>query len=203
MLSTARQPVQIVDAPPGRFNRGLALVGLLMVAVPMPGFGAVVGSAGAADVMAVRSGTASGATTLENALTFSRTRDQDNLDLLLEMSGSQPGTPDGSALATASALLGTDAGLPLPLPLPQTVRQRSLRDWEQAAGDIGGGSRGDPRGPSVDRGGAPMPLADLRVLQEPLVRTAQLVRDNRAWLLGGLVLLVLLGVAVKVFSRRI
>ena len=176
-------------------------MGLLMAAVPMPGFGAVVGSAGAADVMAVRSGTASGATTLGNALTFSRTRDQDNLDLLLEMSGSQPGTPDGSALATASALLGTDAGLPLPL--PQTVRQRSLRDWEQAAGDIGGGSRDDPRGPSVDRGGAPVPEADLRVLQEPLVRTVQWVRDNLAWLLGGLVLLLLLGAAVKVFSRRI
>ena len=199
MLSTARQPVQAVDAPPGRFNRGLALVGLLMAAVPMPGFGAVVGSAGAADVMAVRSATASGAITLKNALTLNRTRDQDNLDLLLEMAGRQPGTPDGLALATAGALLGTDAGLPL----PQTVRQRPLRDWEQAASDIGGGARGDPRGLSVDRSGAPMPQADLRVLQEPLVRTAQLVRDNRAWLLGGLVLLVLLGAAVKVFSRRI
>ena len=199
MLSSALQPIRSVDAPLGGFNRGLALVGLLMAAAPMPGFGAVVGSAGAADVMAVGSGTASGATTLGNALTFNRTRDQDNLDLLLEMSGRQPGTPDGSALATASALLGTDAGLPLPL----TVRQRPLRDWEQAAGDIGGGARGDPRGLSVARSGAPVPEAGLRVLREPLVRTAQWVRDNRAWLLGGLVLLVLLGAAVKVFSRRI
>ena len=174
-------------------------MGLLMAAVPMPGFGAVVGSAGAADVLAVRSGVAAGGITLENALTANRTRDQDNLNLLLEMSGRQPVMPGGPALATASALLGTDAGLPL----PQPVRQRPLRDWEQAASDIGGGARGDPRGLSVDRSGAPMPQADLRVLQEPLVRTAQLVRDNRAWLLGGLVLLVLLGVAVKVFSRRI
>ena len=199
MLSSALQAIQPVDAPPGRFSRGLALVGLLMAAVPMPGFGAVVGSAGAADVMAVHSGTASGATTLRNALIFNRTRDQDNLDLLLEMSGRQPGAPDGSALAAASALLGTDASLPL----PQTVRQRPLRDWEQAAGDIGGGARGDRRGLSTDSRGAAVPQADLRALQEPLRRTVQLVRDNRAWLLGGLVLLVLLGAAVKLFSRRI
>ena len=149
--------------------------------------------------MAVRSGTATGATTLDNALTSNRTRDQDNLDLLLQMSGRQPVAAAGSALATASALLGTDASLPL----PQTVRQRPLRDWEQAAGDIGGGARGDPRGLNTDSSGAAVPQADLRVLQEPLVRTAQLVRDNRAWMLGGLVLVVLLGAAVKVFSRRI
>ena len=199
MLSSALQPVPPVDAPPGRFSRGLALVGLLMAVAPMPGVGAVVGSAGAADVMAVRSGTATGATTLDNALTSNRTRDQDNLDLLLQMSGRQPVAAAGSALATASALLGTDASLPL----PQTVRQRPLRDWEQAAGDIGGGARGDPRGLNTDSSGAAVPQADLRVLQEPLVRTAQLVRDNRAWMLGGLVLVVLLGAAVKVFSRRI
>ena len=174
-------------------------MGLLMAAVPMPGFGAVIGSAGAADVMAVGGGTASGASALKNALTLNRSRDQDNLDLLLEMSGRQPGTLDGSALATASALLGTDASLPL----PQTVRQRPLRDWEQAADDTGGGALGDPRGPSVDRSGAPVPQADLRALQEPLLRTVQWVRDNRAWVLGALVLAVILGAAVKGFSRRI
>lgn len=165
----------------------------------MPGFGAVVGSAGAADAIAVRSGTATGATTLENALTLNRTRDQDNLDLLLQMSGRQPVAPAGSALATASALLGTDASLPQ----PQIVRQRPLRDWEQAAGDIGDGARGDPRGLGTVSSGAAVPQADLRALQEPLLRTVQLVRDNRAWLLGALVLAVILGVAVKVFSRRI
>lgn len=198
-MPSALQPVPPVDAPPGRFIRGLGLVGLLMAVAPMPGFGAVVGSAGAADAIAVRSGTATGATTLENALTLNRTRDQDNLDLLLQTSDRQPVAPAGSALATASALLGTDASLPL----PQTVRQRPLRDWVQAAGDIGDGARGDPRGLSTVSSGAAVPQADLRALQEPLLRTVQLVRDNRAWLLGALVLAVILGVAVKVFSRRI
>ena len=150
--------------------------------------------------MAVRSGAAAaGGTTLENALTANRTRDQDNLDLLLEMSGRQPVTPGGPALATASALLGTDAGLPL----PQSERQRPQRDWAPWAGDIGGDARGDPRGLSADSSGAAVPQADLRVLQDPLRRTAEWVRDNRAWLIGGLVLGVLLAAALKVFSRRI
>ena len=199
MLSSALQPVPPVDAPPGRFIRGLALGGLLMAAVAGPGFAAVVGSAGVADAIAVRSGTATGATTLGNALTLNRTPDRDNLDLLLEMSGRQPGAPDGSALSAASALLGTDASLPL----PQTVRQSPLRDWEQAAGAIGVGARGDTAELGGGRGDTLVPAADLRALQEPLLRTVQLVRDNRAWLLGALVLAVILGAAVKVFSRRI
>ena len=118
------------------------------------------------------------------------------ISLKLEVNGQAVATEVAPATLLIDLLRG-------PLALAQTVRQRPQRDWAPWAGDIGGDARGDPRGLSADSSGAAVPQADLRVLQDPLRRTAEWVRDNRAWLIGGLVLGVLLAAALKLFSRRI
>jgi hypothetical protein len=231
-LPPSFQPFWPGDPSPRRFTWVFAWVGLLLAAACLPGFGAVVGSADSADVFVGRRAVASTGVTLDNALVAHRTGAQDSLDLLLQMPTPVPGSPDGlvappraglqaaaprapaaagaaaraepsaalaAEVAAAGALLGTEAGLPL----PQFDQQRPARDWALAAALEGGGNFGGGNGLAADGSGSAVSTTDPRALQQPLLQLAQLLRDNRAWLLGGLLLLLLLGAAIKGFSRRI
>lgn len=217
MLPPALQILQ-PDARQPRRSAGVEVsLGLLLAAAVMPGFGAVVGSTDTGADFAGRSGMVSAATTLDNALTAERTTGQDNLDLLLRTPRPEPGTGDllgmsprvgfaGAAakapapnVAEAGARLGTEASLPL----LQSLRQQPQRDWAQLAGGVDGAGSGDGSRMAPDGSAMAVPTSDLHALQAPLLQVVQLVRENRAWLLGGLVLLLLLGAAVKAFSRRI
>ena len=188
-------------------------------------------SADRADVFAGRRAVVSTGVTLDNALVAHRAGAQDSLDLLLQMPTPAPASPDwpvappqaglqgamprapgtagvvaraepsaamAAAAVAAGGLLGTEAGLAL----PQSDPQRPQRDWALAAGAAGGGTRSDGGGIADYGSGSAAPTADLQALQQPLFQLLQLLREHRAWILGGLVLLLLVGAAINRISRR-
>jgi len=200
--------------------RASACAGLLWAAVLLPGFAAIVDSpdtpgALSADAMVQRGAAPLAGNALDKALTGHGAPGQVNLDLLLDMT-----RHDAAALAStasvrpalagrpnptpsmplAGALLGTEAGLPL----TQAPRAQSPRDWalppahsRNGGADVGmatvDAGPGDWAGSGVD------PDA----VRAPVRRVVQLLRDNQGWILGGVLVLVLLGIVVKVFGRRI
>ena len=199
--------------------RAVVLAGLWLAAVLLPGFAATVDSPDAlgtrsADAALPRAATVLAGNALDKALTGHPVSGQVNLDLLLDMTRSgtasvasaavrpapAPGSNPARAIPLAGALLGTEASLPL----PQAVPAPSPRDWalsvassRSGSAEVGiaaaGGGPGDWAGSGVDPD----------TVRAPIRRVVQLLRDNLAWMLGGAFVLVLLGIVIKVFGRRI
>lgn len=156
-----------------------------------------------------------------------------NLDLLLDLQGKagEPGvmaakgaaatasaTPASAAAAVAAAKAlaalrakaaeqppAEDTGAKPALPfgggsglLDEDVKRAQPAERREWSGQVGSG--GDHRdGPHESRGST---LSDHPLLKLPMEVIAYL-RENRFWVLGGIGLLVLLGAALKAYSRRV
>ena len=207
-------------ALPRRAVGAAALAGLLLAMGVLPGFAAIVDSPDppstlAGDAAVPRVAPALAGNALDKALTGHPVPGQVNLDLLLDMTRSEaaavasaaavrpalaPGPNPTPAIPLSGALLGTEAGLPL----PQTLRAESPRDWAlQAAYSRSGGAEVGMAAADGGPGDGAGSGIDPEAVRAPVRRVVQLLRDNQAWILGGAFVLVLLGIVVKVFGRRI
>jgi hypothetical protein len=175
--------------------------------------------------------TATGGKTLERALEVDTSTGQRNLDLLLESRGTgdaaaaaaqRPGELPAKRQASTvppsqeTAAIGTpDGRLPLPLGLqtseaagavdtPATVARR---EW------LGGGAPSQPSGQSgpsapgsspdgVDPGPAPRADGDVGPVPEAVREALRFLREQRYWLLGGLVLAAVVAAGLQAYARR-
>ena len=113
--------------------------------------------------------------------------------------------PEKSALSQGT-LLGSDAGLRAPL---KAAAALARPDWLGGGGRAGGGSLEPGAADDLNRnadelaGGRPNEDADDGTPRFWPRHVRDYVRDNRFWLLGGIAGLLLLGAALRAYSRRI